>query len=759
MVAFLKKPQGSENFYQIVDFLTASHIRYALTENPTIYVSLINQFWRTASVKTLDNGEIELNETVDGQVKTITEASVRRHLKLANVDGISSLPTAEIFKQLALMGPKKTYWEQISSNIDFLGTVEKTLWMIAEIDKDENVNLVKSSEQGEAHKTAEHTMESKFSTASPQKDDDETTLAETLLNIQRSAAKDKGKCIMQEPELPKKIKERERIQLSLDEELAHKLYAEELAKKTARQEQEKYNLVKALELQKPFSKAEVRKNMCTYLNNQGGYKQSYFKGLRSGFDLQQESSKKRKLDERAEIQVDSDQEEDEMKKYMKIVPGVLHKPPVIVDWKIISEGRISSYHIIRADESSRRYTSMINLLENIDREDLETLWKLVKAKYGDTRPEEAYERVLWGDLKVMFEPTIESEVAYLLIYVDDIILTASSPVLLQQIVDSLHKEFDMTDIGALNYFLGISDVRHPTRLFLSQKKYALQLLERAHMANCNPSQTPVDNPNWGRTAFLFRILLYTAVLQGGFSILPLLAQICPMQFSRGLEKRERLSVAMRCCGNGVWGIRVEEKNALNVYLVRFEPLTYCEELKCLTTRPFGGGYKMKDISSLKVSSSGDSVYSKDFKEKKLFYPQHVRMMNFAAYAMLKKQVYGIDCMEEAKKNMYAFSTTTYTGFQCTVSEETSEKFKGLPGVLWVLPDSYIDVKNKDYGGDKEMDLLPSRNDPSKRLLLLNHPQHDIFGVHKSGRLATLSLKKKRPCGKCEQRHVLAMSMQ
>ncbi|KAG6392285.1 hypothetical protein SASPL_146499 [Salvia splendens] len=60
----------------------------------------------------------------------------------------------------------------------------------------------------------------------------------------------------------------------------------------------------------------------------------------------------------------------------------------------------------------------------------------------------------------------------------------------------------------------------------------------------------------------------------------------------------------------------------------------------------------------------------------------------------------VDDMEEAKKNMYAFSTTTYTGFQCTVSEETSEKFKGLPGVLWVLPDSYIDVKNKDYGGDK-----------------------------------------------------------
>ncbi|GJU41914.1 ribonuclease H-like domain-containing protein [Tanacetum coccineum] len=89
-------------------------------------------------------------------------------------------------------------------------------------------------------------------------------------------------------------------------------------------------------------------------------------------------------------------------------------------------------------------------------------------------------------------PNHGSQVAYLLIYVDDIILTASSPVLLQHIVDSLHKEFDMTDLGALNYFLGISAVHHPTWLFLSQKKYAGQLLERAHMVNCNPSRTPVN---------------------------------------------------------------------------------------------------------------------------------------------------------------------------------------------------------------------------------------------------------------------------
>ncbi|GJR51805.1 hypothetical protein Tco_1402326 [Tanacetum coccineum] len=51
------------------------------------------------------------------QPKTITEASLRRHLKLADADGISSLPNTEIFEQLALMGSKKTAWEQFSSNI------------------------------------------------------------------------------------------------------------------------------------------------------------------------------------------------------------------------------------------------------------------------------------------------------------------------------------------------------------------------------------------------------------------------------------------------------------------------------------------------------------------------------------------------------------------------------------------------------------------------------------------------------------------
>ncbi|GKA74821.1 hypothetical protein Tco_0781123 [Tanacetum coccineum] len=133
---------------------------------------------------------------------------------------------------------------------------------------------------------------------------------------------------------------------------------------------------------------------------------------RAGTELEQERIKKQKIDD--------DQEEAEMKKHMEIVVDeeeiavdaipLATKPPIIVDWKIIKEGKMGYFQIIRADGSSRRYSSMIKMLQNIDREDLETLWKLVKAKHGNTRPEEAYERVLWGDLKVMFEPDVESEV-------------------------------------------------------------------------------------------------------------------------------------------------------------------------------------------------------------------------------------------------------------------------------------------------------------------------------------------------------------
>nr|GEW12223.1 ribonuclease H-like domain-containing protein [Tanacetum cinerariifolium] len=63
-------------------------------------------FWQTATASTLDNGEIEITATIDG-VKVVTEASVRRHLKLEDSDGISNFPTTKFFEQLAFMGNMK----------------------------------------------------------------------------------------------------------------------------------------------------------------------------------------------------------------------------------------------------------------------------------------------------------------------------------------------------------------------------------------------------------------------------------------------------------------------------------------------------------------------------------------------------------------------------------------------------------------------------------------------------------------------------
>ena len=103
MLAFLQKPSESEGFTEIVDFFNASHIRYALTVNPTIYVSHIKQFWATAKVKTM-NGEVWIHSIVDGQKIIVTEASVREALQLSDANGIDNLPDDAIFENLGKMG-------------------------------------------------------------------------------------------------------------------------------------------------------------------------------------------------------------------------------------------------------------------------------------------------------------------------------------------------------------------------------------------------------------------------------------------------------------------------------------------------------------------------------------------------------------------------------------------------------------------------------------------------------------------------------
>ncbi|GJS76631.1 hypothetical protein Tco_0726512 [Tanacetum coccineum] len=103
MVAYLEKSDGSEGFHQIINFLTTSHINYALTENPTIYASPTEQFWQTAALCPIEDRVMRITTKIDGKDKVVTEASIRRHLKLEDSDGINTLPNTEVFEQLARM--------------------------------------------------------------------------------------------------------------------------------------------------------------------------------------------------------------------------------------------------------------------------------------------------------------------------------------------------------------------------------------------------------------------------------------------------------------------------------------------------------------------------------------------------------------------------------------------------------------------------------------------------------------------------------
>nr|GEX27639.1 hypothetical protein [Tanacetum cinerariifolium] len=83
MVAFLSKPTKSDGFEQIVDILNANPIKYALTVNPTLYVSCIELFWSIVMAKSI-NGEAQIHGRIDGKKVIISEASVRRDLQSAD---------------------------------------------------------------------------------------------------------------------------------------------------------------------------------------------------------------------------------------------------------------------------------------------------------------------------------------------------------------------------------------------------------------------------------------------------------------------------------------------------------------------------------------------------------------------------------------------------------------------------------------------------------------------------------------------------
>ncbi|GKB14446.1 hypothetical protein Tco_0848369 [Tanacetum coccineum] len=228
---------------------------------------------------------------------------------------------------------------------------------------------------------------------------DELTMAQTLIEIKAAKPKAITTTATTTTTTVTRPKARGVVVQELNYELAQRLQAEEQRELTIKEKSKPF--VELLEKRKKqFAKLiaeEIRRKhhpkpkrgikysfvpMDTEVV-EGSKSQTEGSKKRTREELKSDNLKKQNIDENVEAEVD---DEAEIKKLMEIVPND------------------------ESDGSSRRYSSMIRMLQNIDREDLETLWKLVKAKHGNIRPEEAYERVLWGDLKVMFEPDVESEV-------------------------------------------------------------------------------------------------------------------------------------------------------------------------------------------------------------------------------------------------------------------------------------------------------------------------------------------------------------
>lgn len=133
----------------------------------------------------------------------------------------------------------------------------------------------------------------------------------------------------------------------------------------------------------------------------------------------------------------------------------------------------------------------------------EHVYKLRKALYGlKQAPRAWYSRIDAYFLSNGFERSKNEPTLYMknqgksslfvCLYVDDMIYMSSSTSLLEDFRSNMKKEFEMTDLGLLHFFLGIEVKQVEGGIFISQKKYAENLLQRFRMENCKTAPTPMN---------------------------------------------------------------------------------------------------------------------------------------------------------------------------------------------------------------------------------------------------------------------------
>ncbi|GKA57818.1 hypothetical protein Tco_0757006 [Tanacetum coccineum] len=234
--------------------------------------------------------------------------------------------------------------------------------------------------------------------------------------------------------LAERLQTRERGELT-DKEKG-KLFMELMEKRrkhfTALRAQEKRN--------RPPTKAQKRTQMSTYLKHMGGYIYKQLKGksydeIQKLFDKETKrvntfvamGSKAQESNEK-KVEGSEEKAKGSRKKMLGKKRAVKEQQQESPKRQKLEDDKVTNKHEeVEADDTTELKRHLVIKKNDdiaidaiplatkppvigIDKEDLQTLWKLVKTKHGDLRPEDEHERVLWGDLKVMFEPDIRSDV-------------------------------------------------------------------------------------------------------------------------------------------------------------------------------------------------------------------------------------------------------------------------------------------------------------------------------------------------------------
>ncbi|GJY42184.1 hypothetical protein Tco_0429454, partial [Tanacetum coccineum] len=267
---------------------------------------------------------------------------------------------------------------------------------------------------------------------------DEVTLAQALAALKSAKAKiqDKGKAKMIEPEPVKKLSKKD--QLKLDEEVAQRLQVKFDEQERIEREKDEAKIAlkeiwddiqAKIEADQLLAKRlQAREQEKLTIKERAILFEQLLKKRRKHFAVKRAEEKRNKPPTKSQQRsiiikkhkVNEDKETAELKSLMEVIPDeeevavdvipLAAKPPSIIDWKIQKEGKKSYYQIIKADGSSKMYLVFSHMLKSFDREDLETLYTLVKAKYGSTRPVKDLDLVLYEDLKTMFDLHVDDQV-------------------------------------------------------------------------------------------------------------------------------------------------------------------------------------------------------------------------------------------------------------------------------------------------------------------------------------------------------------